>query len=84
MKTSILRDRLTDYIQVAEDKKIKAIYTMFENEIEEELSWWMDNDFIKKLDKDFNDWESGKAKGYSIEEVNASIENLRILHTSNK
>lgn len=33
MNTSALRRQLHNYLEVAEDKKIKAIYTMMENEI---------------------------------------------------
>ena len=78
MTTSALREKLYGYIRVAEDKKIKAMYTMFENEIENELEWWQDAGFIKELDKEFIAWKSGKTNGYTREEVNASIENLRI------
>lgn len=78
MKTSSIRDKLYDYIRVADDKKIKAIYMMLENEIEEKIEWWKDKEFIKKLDLEYNEWKAGKAKGYTIEEVNESIEQLRI------
>ena len=75
---SALRDRLYNYIRIAEDEKIKAIYTMFEGEIEGETAWWKDNDLLQKLDKDYIDWKSGKVKGYLKEEVNVSIDKLRI------
>ena len=32
-KTDILREKLHHYIEVAEDKKVQAIYTLFEEEI---------------------------------------------------
>lgn len=33
MDTAIIRQRLHNYLETAEDKKVKAIYTMMENEI---------------------------------------------------
>ncbi len=33
MTTSAIREKLYDYIRVADDKKIKAIYMMLEDEI---------------------------------------------------
>jgi hypothetical protein len=77
MKASAIRDRLYDYIRLADDKKVKAIYTMLEGEIENELEWWQNNDFLKELDDDYKEWKSGKAKGYTMEEVSQSIDQLR-------
>ncbi len=78
MKTAEIRDKLYDYIRIADDKKIKAIYTMLENEINDELAWWEDNDFVKKLDAEYKDWSNGKTKGYTIAEANESISKLRV------
>ena len=81
MKASVLRDKIFDYIRIADDRKIKAIYVMLENEIEEETAWWKDSGFIKELDQEYADWKSGKAKGYTLEEVSVSIEQLRLKRT---
>lgn len=43
MKAAAVRDRLYDYIRVAEDKKILAIYSILESEINEQTAWWEDN-----------------------------------------
>ena len=77
MTAAAIRDKLYNYIRVADDKKVKAIYTMLENEIEEETAWWTDKKFIAALDKDFEEWQGGKAKGYSMEEVSHSINSKR-------
>ena len=65
MTTSLVREKLYDYIRVADDKKIKAIFMMLEDEITEELEWWKDKGFTKELDNRYGAWVSGKEKGYS-------------------
>jgi hypothetical protein len=77
MKTAAIRDKLNDYIRIADDEKIKAMYVLFKNEINAELAWWQNNDFIKELDADYKKWKAGKANGYSVDEVKASINQLR-------
>jgi hypothetical protein len=73
MTTTAIRTKLFDYIRAANDKKIKAIYTILENEISETENWWSDKNFIKELDQRFADWETGKDKGYSLSEVKNEI-----------
>lgn len=73
MTTASLRDRLYDYIRVADDKKIKAIYMMLEDEITEEIEWWNNPAFVAALEKEYQAWDSGKEKGYSLTEINTEI-----------
>ena len=47
--------KLYDYIRVAEDKKVKAIYTMLAGEIEEDYDYWNDKNFVAELEKRPND-----------------------------
>ena len=49
MTTSKIRSKLYEYIRVAEDKKVKAIYTMLEEEIEESHEYWKDKNFKFKV-----------------------------------
>jgi len=77
MTASRVREKLYDYIRVADDKKVKAIYMMLEDQITEELEWWKDKGFAKELDKRYKGWTSGKEKGYTHDEVDASIEQLK-------
>jgi hypothetical protein len=77
MTATAIRQKLYDYIRIAEDKKIKAIYTMLEDEITEDLEWWKDNVFTDELDRSYAAWQTGKEKGYSLKEVDASIEQLK-------
>jgi len=73
MNAAAIRDKLYDYIRVADDKKIKAIYMMLEDEIAEETEWWKNAAFVAELEKEYTEWESGKDKGYSFADIRAEI-----------
>ena len=73
MNAAAIRDKLYDYIRVADDKKIKAIYMMLEDEIAEETEWWKNAAFVAELEKEYAAWESGKDKGYLLADVKAEI-----------
>lgn len=74
---SSLRDRLYDYIRVADDKKLHAIYSLLENEIVETKEWWKDKLFVAELDSRYKAMETGKDKGFTAEQIEASISKLR-------
>jgi hypothetical protein len=64
-----IRQKLQEYIRIADDKKVKAIYTMLENEIKSEYEWWKDEGFIKELDKDVAAIKAKKQRTYSFDQV---------------
>ena len=74
MTTSLIREKLYDFIKVADDKKVKAIYMMLEDEITEKAEWWKDKGFMKELDSRYNAWVTGKEKGYILDEINNLFE----------
>ena len=74
---SSLRDKLYDYIRVADDKKLYAIYSLLENEIEETSKWWKDKKFIAELDRRYQALETGTDKGFTVEQLESSINKLR-------
>jgi hypothetical protein len=76
--SSTIRNKLYDYIRVADDKKLFAIYNLLENEIEETNEWWKDKQFAEELDRRFNALEDGSDKGFTITQLEASIDKLRI------
>jgi hypothetical protein len=61
MTTLAIRQQLHNYLEVADDKKIKAIYTMMEAEIKERAVEYTD-DFKTELDRRQAAYKSGKAK----------------------
>lgn len=68
MKSSEIRKKLHHYIDTADEKKIKAIFTMVEEEIEEYHEHWRDSNFINEMKEQENKYMKGKLKTYTIEE----------------
>lgn len=60
------RQKLHEYISTADDKKVKAIYTIIESDLNEMYEWWNDKELIAELDLRSDDLKSGKDKGYMI------------------
>ena len=74
---NMIRHKLYDYIRVADDKKIQAIYHLLESEIEETNEWWENKPFVAELDQRYEALASGKDKGFTVEQLKASIGKLR-------
>lgn len=65
MDTKTIRQKLYEYIRNADDKKVKAIYTIVEGDIDQVNEWWNDKDFISEIEQRSADLKSGKDKGIS-------------------
>jgi hypothetical protein len=63
-----IRHSLHEYIRFADEKKVKAIYTIVEEEIKEKHEIWNES-FVKELQRRSNQMEAGKIKGKSRAEV---------------
>ncbi|MCA0396410.1 MAG: hypothetical protein LCH51_03340 [Bacteroidetes bacterium] len=77
MDALAIREKLYDYIRVADDKKIEAIYIMLEDNIKERLDWWKDKMFVDVLQKEQKAWVAGETKGYSMSEIKSAIANRK-------
>jgi hypothetical protein len=77
MTTIALRKKIADYLQVADDKKIKAIYTLLENEIEQPDLEYTD-ELKATLDQRYNDYKNG---GKMIAGVAATKQIKKILQS---
>ena len=73
MTASSIRQQLYDYIRVAEDRKVKAIYTMLEEEIAECYDHWNDGAFTAQIEQRSADYKSGKTKGVTWESARSRI-----------
>jgi len=58
MKTTAIRQRLHQFIETAEEKKVKAIYTLFENEIIQD-EWEYSDKFKAELDRRYKYYKNG-------------------------
>lgn len=78
MSNTPIRHKLYDYIRVADDKKLNAIYNLLENEIEQTNDWWKDKLFTKELDRRYQLLENGSDKGFTVEQLEQSVSKLRL------
>jgi len=77
MTTAAIREKLFDYIKEADDNKIKNIYEIFEDQMAPAVDWSEDEEFVAELDERYRRWEQGIDKGISMDEVKASLAQLK-------
>ena len=68
MRAIQIRQRLYEYIRFAEEKKVKAIFTIVEEEIKEKQEVW-NNAFVKEMQRRSKEIESGKVQGKNRQKV---------------
>ena len=83
MTIATIRKRLVDYIKVADDKKIEAIYTLLEDQIVPEGHWSEDEEFVAELQERVKRYEAGIDPGLSIEESRASLKEMKLEYLKN-
>ena len=67
MTLSTVKGKLHEYIDSADEKKIQAIYTLVENEIEDRSSLY-DEATLDSFRKTSEDYASGKIQGFTVDE----------------
>ncbi len=72
MTTALVRQKLYEYIRVADEKKVKAIYTMVEDQMDS-YDWARDEKLFAELEKRSKEYKNGKVKGIRWEDANPSI-----------
>ncbi len=75
MTTVAIRQKLANYMQVADDKKIKAMYALLENDIQQEELEYTD-EFKAELDKRYAYYKNG---GNMISAVEANKQIKKVL-----
>ena len=76
MTTSAIRTQLHTYLDVVNDKKVKAIYALLEEDITAKTGsgdHWSDPEFVAEMNRRASEMESGKVKGRSWAEVHTSV-----------
>ncbi len=79
MSTAAIRQKLHSYLEVADDKKVKAIYAIMESEIEHSAVNYSE-ELKTELDDRYAAYKSGEAKPLSETESKRRIQ--KILHDS--
>ncbi len=74
MSTVRIRQKLHNYLEIVGDKKVKAMYALFEEEIEQAGIEYTD-EFKEELNKRYDYYKNG-AKMITAEEANARIEKI--------
>ena len=72
MRTTQIRQQLHDYIDIAEDKKLKAIYTLLEDDLSDDYKLSTAQKAV--LDKRYHDQQNGIGKTFSWDETVAIAE----------
>lgn len=68
MTTTAIREKLVSYLLIADEKKVKAIYTMVEDDINTEANDW-DEAFAKEMQQRSKSFSYNTAKSYSWKET---------------
>jgi len=77
MTTTAIRERLYDYIRMADGKKIKAIYALLEEQIISKVDWSQDKYFVAELDERLRRYKEGVDRGHTWDELESVIETLK-------
>jgi hypothetical protein len=72
MRTAEIKQKLHEYIDSAEDKKLKAIYTLLENDVADEFMFTAEQE--KELDRRYDNYIDGIGETYTWEETVAMTE----------
>jgi hypothetical protein len=73
MTTSAIRKKLITYIADADEKKVKGMYMLFEEDIEQGKEFKLTDEHIKILDDERARHISGASKSYSWSEAKQII-----------
>ena len=73
MNITAIKKRLYKYLEEADDKKVKALYTLVENDIDQMDKWWENEGFIAELDKRSSELKNGNDLGVDWDELKKEL-----------
>lgn len=76
MSTATIRKKLQQYIETADKKKLKAIFAMVKDEIEETSAFWNDASFVNELKQRERSHLIGSVKAISQKTSAVRIKNV--------
>ena len=71
-----IRKSLQEYIRFADEKKVKALFTMVEDDIKQKQELWANDEFVCEMTKRSLDMEINNVKGISLEEVQKKAKSI--------
>ena len=84
MTIAAIRKKLHNYINEADDEKIINILHIIEDQKTPSSHWSDDKEFVAELDERVRRYEEGIDPAYTWDEVEASINELRVKRTAKK
>ena len=75
MSTTVIRQKLHSYLEIANDKKVKALYTMMQEDIEVAEVKYPD-EFQKELDNRYADYKTGKVKALTATQSHKRVQKI--------
>lgn len=82
MTTARIRQRLHEYIDTAQDKKLKAIYTLLQDEIDYEGH--LTKEQMAELDRRLENYQNGYGKTYTWKESVSYVNEELVKYKSRK
>jgi hypothetical protein len=73
MTISAIRKKLKTYVDGVDDKKVKALYTLLQDEIEDSDGFSLSEEHLRILDNEHALHLSGETKSYSWEDAKEII-----------
>jgi hypothetical protein len=83
MTIAAIRKKLTAWVQVADAKKIKALYTLLADEIDTAENDW-DADFVKELKQRSRGITNGTAKTSTWAEIKTAVAEMNEIKAGKK
>lgn len=77
MATLSIRQKLITYLADADDRKIKAIYTLLKSDIQEKDAFVLTDEQMQILDEEHHLHITGQSKSYTREEASQIIKGQR-------
>lgn len=75
MDTAAIRQQLHNYLEVADDKKIKALYTIIKKDIQQ-IEFEYPDELKDELDKHYAEYKNGTAEMVTASESKSRIEEI--------
>jgi len=66
MSTTTIRNKLIQYIQVADKDHLKALYTLLEDRIHQDLPWFEKVELIQEFTSRYEHWKKARTRDIQI------------------